>query len=71
MSTRRDFGDWLAAKLDEREQSQESFAREAGVSLSSVSRWVRGISEPTLGDLWKILDVLGSLPFDEVRRRKR
>lgn len=59
------FSDWVQRVIEEREQSQEGFARDVGVSLSTVSRWTRGLSTPSYGELWSVRRTVGSLPFDD------
>jgi transcriptional regulator with XRE-family HTH domain len=59
------FAAWVAEVIEERGQSQEAFARDVGVSLSTVSRWTRGLSTPSYGELWSVRRTVGSLPFDD------
>jgi transcriptional regulator with XRE-family HTH domain len=49
--------------LDERGWSQERAAREIGVSLSAVRRWLSGETEPRYRELSKVSRALGDLPL--------
>ncbi len=53
------FADWLGDVLRRQGLSQESAARQLGVSVRTVSRWVRGQSEPRLKQMRRISDVFG------------
>ena len=57
------FSDWLAGELRERGLSQEAAARRIGVSLKTVSRWVRGETEPRYRELALIQRALGDQPI--------
>jgi ribosome-binding protein aMBF1 (putative translation factor) len=56
------FAKWLAEQLRKEGLSQEAAARQLGVSVRTVSRWVRGQTEPRLRDVRKISDAFGPLP---------
>lgn len=56
------FADWLAATLRDHGLSQEAAARQLGVSVRTISRWVRGQTEPRLRDLRRVEEMLGSRP---------
>jgi transcriptional regulator with XRE-family HTH domain len=43
--------------------SQEAAARQLGVSVKTVSRWVGGETEPRLRDLRRIHEVFGEGPI--------
>jgi transcriptional regulator with XRE-family HTH domain len=64
------FSTWLQREMQGRGDSQESLAREVGVSLATVSRWVRGVSEPSYKDLWRLRQTFGRLPFDDAREAR-
>ncbi len=42
--------------------TQEAAARQLGVSVKTVSRWVGGTTEPRMRDLRRIQEVFGTLP---------
>lgn len=44
--------------------SQESFARELGVSFSSINRWESGKSKPNMSAMKKIMEFCGSHDLD-------
>lgn len=56
------FAGWFAAVLRREGLSQEAAARHLGVSVRTVSRWVRGQTEPRLRDVRRISDVFGPVP---------
>jgi DNA-binding XRE family transcriptional regulator len=56
------FAKWLAEQLRKEGLSQEAAARQLGLSVRTVSRWVRGQTEPRLRDVRKISDAFGPLP---------
>jgi hypothetical protein len=53
------FAAWLAATLRSQGLSQEAAARQLGVSVRTISRWVRGQTEPRLRDLRRVEEMLG------------
>jgi len=57
------FADWFAGALRREGMTMEAAARQLGVSVKTVSRWVGGATEPRLRDLRRIRDVFGELPF--------
>ena len=57
------FAAWLAAMLKREGLSQEAAARQLGVSVKTVSRWVGGETEPRLRDLRRIHQVFGEAPI--------
>jgi Helix-turn-helix len=57
------FAAWLADALRREGMTMEAAARRLKVSVKTVSRWVRGTTEPRLCDLSRIRDVFGDLPF--------
>lgn len=56
------FAGWFADVLRREGLSQEAAARQLGVSVRTVSRWVRGQTEPRLRDVRRISDVFGPVP---------
>jgi hypothetical protein len=57
------FADWMAGVLRREGLTMEAAARQLGVSVKTVSRWVGGTTEPRLRDLRRIRDLFGDLPF--------
>jgi hypothetical protein len=57
------FADWMGAALRREGLTMEAAARQLGVSVKTVSRWVGGTTEPRLRDLRRIQQLLGDLPF--------
>ena len=57
------FASWMAAALKREGLSQEEAARQLGVSVKTVSRWVAGHTEPRLKDLRRIQEVFGEVPL--------
>jgi hypothetical protein len=57
------FADWMAGALRRQGMTLESAARQLGVSVKTVSRWVGGATEPRLRDLRRIQELFGELPF--------
>jgi hypothetical protein len=57
------FPEWLAEALLREEMTMEAASRRLGVSVKTVSRWVRGATEPRLHDLSRIREVFGDIPF--------
>jgi DNA-binding transcriptional regulator YiaG len=53
------FAEWIAEVLQRQGLSQEAAARQLGVSVRTVGRWVRGQSEPRLRELRRVLQVFG------------
>lgn len=45
------------------EKTREAIAREAGVSVRSLARWISGTSPPTLNDWTKVIAVCGISPL--------
>ena len=67
VSTERDqaptFADWMQDVLREQGLTQEAAARQLGVSVKTVSRWVGGATEPRMRDLRRIQEVFGEFPL--------
>jgi DNA-binding XRE family transcriptional regulator len=59
----RPFAEWLAGLLKREGLTQEAAARQLGVSVKTVSRWVGGETEPRLRDLRRIHAVFGEGPI--------
>lgn len=57
------FADWMASALRREGLTQEAAARQLGVSVKTVSRWVGGETEPRLRDLRRIQERFGDLPL--------
>lgn len=56
------FAEWMAAALRREQLTHEAAARQLGVSVKTVSRWVGGETEPRLRDLRRIKERFGDLP---------
>jgi hypothetical protein len=57
------FADWMASMLRREGMTMEAAARQLGVSVKTVSRWVGGATEPRLRDLRRIRELFGDIPF--------
>jgi DNA-binding XRE family transcriptional regulator len=57
------FADWMQYVLREQGLTQEAAARQLGVSVKTVSRWVGGATEPRWRDLRRIQEVFGEVPL--------
>ena len=57
------FADWMAAVLRREGMTMEAAARQLGVSVKTVSRWVGGTTEPRLRDLRRIRELFGEFPL--------
>jgi Helix-turn-helix len=57
------FAEWMAGVLRREGLTIESAARQLGVSVKTVSRWVGGTTEPRLRDLRRIHELFGEIPF--------
>jgi Helix-turn-helix len=57
------FADWMAGVLRREGMTMEAAARQLGVSVKTVSRWVGGTTEPRLRDLRRIHELFGDIPF--------
>jgi hypothetical protein len=57
------FAAWMAAVLKREGLTQEAAARQLGVSVKTVSRWVGGETEPRLRELRRIQEVFGRGPI--------
>jgi DNA-binding XRE family transcriptional regulator len=59
----RSFAEWIAGMLKREGLSQEAAARQLGVSVKTVSRWVGGETEPRLRELRRIQELFGEAPL--------
>jgi len=57
------FADWMAMVLRREGMTMEVAARQLGVSVKTVSRWVGGATEPRLRDLRRIRELFGDFPL--------
>jgi hypothetical protein len=57
------FADWMAGVLRREGMTLEAAARQLGVSVKTVSRWVGGTTEPRLRDLRRIRELFGDFPL--------
>jgi hypothetical protein len=58
-----EFAEWMAGVLRREGMTMEAAARQLGVSVKTVSRWVGGATEPRLRDLRRIRELFGETPF--------
>ena len=58
------FAEWMSSALRSQNLTQEAAARQLGVSVKTISRWVGGATEPRMKDLRRIQEVFGALPQD-------
>ena len=63
MSRPATFGDWMSSTLRREGLTHEAAARQLGVSVKTVGRWVGGETEPRMRDLRRIQELFGELPF--------
>lgn len=57
------FAAWMSSALRREGMTQEAAARQLGVSVKTVSRWVGGATEPRMRDLRRIQEVFGEVPL--------
>ena len=57
------FAEWMSKALRREGMTQEAAARQLGVSVKTVSRWVGGTTEPRMRDLRRIQEVFGEVPL--------
>jgi DNA-binding transcriptional regulator YiaG len=57
------FADWMSMVLRREGMTMEVAARQLGVSVKTVSRWVGGTTEPRLRDLRRIRELFGDFPL--------
>ncbi|MBO0844018.1 MAG: helix-turn-helix transcriptional regulator [Nocardioides sp.] len=53
------FANWFTDVLERQGLTQEAAARQLGVSVRTVNRWIRGRTEPRLKDLQRVHSVFG------------
>ena len=57
------FADWMSGVLRREGMTMEVAAKQLGVSVKTVSRWVGGTTEPRLRDLRRIRELFGEFPL--------
>jgi hypothetical protein len=57
------FADWMSSTLRREGLTHQAAARQLGVSVKTVGRWVGGETEPRMRDLRRIQELFGELPF--------
>ena len=57
------FANWMAGVLRREGMTMEVAAKQLGVSVKTVSRWVGGATEPRLRDLRRIRELFGDFPL--------
>jgi transcriptional regulator with XRE-family HTH domain len=57
------FAGWMADALRRKGLTQEEAARQLGVSVKTVNRWVGGETEPRFRDLRRIQEKFGDHPL--------
>ncbi|MDQ2873814.1 MAG: helix-turn-helix domain-containing protein [Actinomycetota bacterium] len=57
------FAAWMSSALRREGLTQEAAARQLGVSVKTVSRWVGGATEPRMRDLRRIQELFGEVPI--------
>jgi DNA-binding XRE family transcriptional regulator len=57
------FAEWMSTALRREGLTQEAAARQLGVSVKTVSRWVGGATEPRMRDLRRIQEIFGQVPL--------
>jgi hypothetical protein len=62
-ATETKFADWMSEVLRREGLTHEAAARQLGVSVKTVGRWVGGETEPRLRDLRRIQERFGDLPL--------
>ena len=62
-ATPKTFAEWMSSALRREGLTQEAAARQLGVSVKTVSRWVGGATEPRMRDLRRIQEVFGEVPL--------
>jgi transcriptional regulator with XRE-family HTH domain len=53
----------MSSALRREGMTQEAAARQLGVSVKTVSRWVGGATQPRMRDLKRIREVFGEVPL--------
>jgi hypothetical protein len=57
------FAEWMSTTLRREGLTHQAAARQLGVSVKTVGRWVGGETEPRMRDLRRIQELFGDLPF--------
>ena len=57
------FAEWMSTTLRREGLTQQDAARQLGVSVKTVSRWVGGATEPRMRDLRRIQELFGDVPL--------
>jgi hypothetical protein len=57
------FAEWMSTALRREGLTQQAAARQLGVSVKTVSRWVGGTTEPRMRDLRRIQEIFGEIPI--------
>jgi ribosome-binding protein aMBF1 (putative translation factor) len=57
------FAEWMGAALRREGLTHEAAAKQLGVSVKTVSRWVGGETEPRMRDLRRLQERFGDLPL--------
>ena len=57
------FAEWMSSALRREGMTQEAAARQLGVSVKTVSRWVGGATQPRMRDLKRIRELFGEVPL--------
>jgi DNA-binding XRE family transcriptional regulator len=57
------FAEWMSSALRREGLTQQDAARQLGVSVKTVSRWVGGATEPRMRDLRRIQELFGDVPM--------
>jgi hypothetical protein len=57
------FADWMSGTLRREGLTHEAAARQLGVSVKTVSRWVGGETEPRMRELRRIQELFGTVPL--------
>jgi len=57
------FAEWMSSALRREGMTQEAAARQLGVSVKTVSRWVGGATQPRMRDLRRIQELFGEVPL--------
>jgi len=57
------FAEWMAAALRREGLTHEAAAKQLGVSVKTVGRWIGGETEPRMRDLRRLQERFGDLPL--------
>lgn len=56
------FSEWIASVLKRERLTHEAAAQQLGVSVKTVSRWLRGETKPRLSHLRRMVEIFGEAP---------